>query len=39
MILVKVKFAHLLIVHLLICSDRSNQMSYCEQLAQIAQEK
>ena len=39
MILVKVKFVHLLIAHSLICSDRSNQMSYCEQLAQIAQEK
>ena len=39
MILVKVKFAHLLIAHSLICSDCSNQMSYCEQLAQIAQEK
>ena len=32
-------FAHLLIVHLLIGSFRSNQISDCEQFAQIAHDK
>ena len=36
------EFAHSLIAHsltLLICSHRSNQMSYCERFAQIARDK
>ena len=33
------ELAHSLIAHLLIRSDRSNQMSDCEQFAQIAQDK
>ena len=33
------EFAHLLIAHLLIRSDHSNQMSDCEQFAQIAKDK
>ena len=33
------EFAHSLIAHSLILSFRSNQMSDCEQFAQIAQDK
>ena len=33
------EFAHSFIAHLLICSNSSRQMSYCEQITQVAHDK